>query len=113
MDEKMSAYCHHYHRAMSVVANRWTLEIVRALMAGASRFSELAAAIPGLSDRLLSERLKTLEAEEIVTRNVVPDTPVRVEYRLTPKGEDLHAAVAALAEWAGRWVTLEQAEATA
>ncbi len=111
MAGKLSPYCHHYHRAMEIVANRWTLEIVRALLAGASRFSELAAAIPGMSDRLLSERLKTLEAEGIVARSVIADTPVRVEYHLTDKGRDLGRAVTALSEWAARWVTPEEPEA--
>ncbi len=111
--DELSPYCHHYHRAMSIMANRWTLEIVRALLAGASRFSELSAAIPGLSDRLLSERLKTLEAERILTRSVVPETPVRVDYHLTEKGEDLAGAVGELAAWAERWVTREEAEASA
>ncbi len=113
MTGELSPYCHHYHRAMEVVANRWTLEIVRALLAGASRFSELAAAIPGLSDRLLSDRLKVLEAEGVLTRSVVPDTPVRVEYRLTEKGEDLGRAVAALSAWADRWVTPDETGAAA
>lgn len=111
MEGRMSPYCERYHRAMSVVANRWTFEIVRALLAGSSRFSEIGAAIPGLSDRLLSERLKTLEAEGIVARTVLPETPVRVEYHLTQRGTELVEPVAALAAWAERWIPLEQAEA--
>ncbi len=108
MTRRLTPYCHHYHRAMAIVANRWTLELVRALLAGASRFSELAAAIPGLSDRLLAERLRTLEAEGIVTRTVVPEMPVRVEYHLTPKGRELEPAVRALKAWAERWVSPEE-----
>lgn len=84
--------------------SRWTGEIVRALLAGATRFSEFTAAIPGLSDRLLSERLKDLEAEAIVIRTVVPAKPVRVEYRLTEKGEALASVVAALSAWADEWI---------
>lgn len=74
------------------------------MLAGRTRFSDIAAAVPGLSDRLLSERLKELEAEGVVERCVYPETPVRIEYRLTDKGRALESAVAAVAEWAEAWV---------
>ena len=102
--ETISTFCPRYHRAMEILGGRWTNEIVRALLGGASRFSEITGAIPGLSDRLLSERLKVLETEGVVTRTVVPDKPVRVEYRLTDKGRDLAGVVQALAHWAETWV---------
>lgn len=73
-------------------------------MAGRTRFSDLAATVPGLSDRLLSERLKELEAEGIVTRTVIPETPVRVEYGLTDKGRALTDVVVAVSAWAERWL---------
>ena len=111
--DELTPYCHHFHRAVEVVTRRWTPEIVRAMLAGAVRFSEFTAAIPGLSDRLLSERLKALEAEGILTRTVIPKTPVRIEYRLTEKGESLAKAVVAISEWADRWVTTEEVETPA
>lgn len=111
--DELTPYCHHFHRAVEVVTRRWTPEIVRAMLAGAVRFSEFTAAIPGLSDRLLSERLKALEAEGILTRTVIPKTPVRIEYRLTEKGESLAKAVVAISEWAERWVTTEEVEISA
>ena len=55
---------------------------------------------------MLSERLKDLEAEGIVTRHVRPDAPVRVEYELTDKGRDLQRALAAIGEWAERWIEM-------
>jgi DNA-binding HxlR family transcriptional regulator len=114
MDAKeLTPYCHHFHRAVEVVTRRWTPEIVRAMLAGAVRFSQFTAAIPGLSDRLLSERLKALETEGILTRTVIPETPVRIEYRLTEKGESLATAVVAISEWADRWVTVEEVAAPA
>ncbi|MDQ3958465.1 MAG: winged helix-turn-helix transcriptional regulator, partial [Actinomycetota bacterium] len=58
---------------------------------------------PGLSDRLLSERLKELEHEGIVERTVTPSTPVRIEYRLTDKGRALASVVRAVADWAETW----------
>jgi DNA-binding HxlR family transcriptional regulator len=108
---ELTPYCRHYHQAVQVIGQRWTPEIVRALLAGKIRFMEFTAAIPGLSDRLLSERLKMLEAEGIVTREVLPTKPVRIEYRLTSKGRGLARVVAELAAWAETWVTAEDAEA--
>lgn len=102
----ITTFCPRYHRAMEILGGRWTNEIVRALLGGATRFSEFTAAIPGLSDRLLSERLRSLEAEGLITRTVVPDKPVRVEYQLTDKGRDLADVVQALARWAETWVEL-------
>jgi DNA-binding HxlR family transcriptional regulator len=101
---ELSPFCPHFHRAVEIIGRRWTGAIVRALLAGATRFSEITAAVPGLSDRLCSERLKELEAEGIVVRRVIADTPVRVEYHLTDKGAALAGAVAELSAWAGTWV---------
>jgi len=60
--------------------------------------------VPGLSQRLLSERLKELEAEGLVTRTVYPETPVRIEYSLTEKGRDLAPVLSELHRWADRWL---------
>ena len=72
--------CSLYHRAVELVGKRWTGAILLVLMEGRLRFSEIRALVPDLSDRLLSERLKELEAEGIVRRNVIDEIPVRVEY---------------------------------
>lgn len=99
----LAPFCPAYTRAIEIVGRRWTGAIVRCMLAGATRFSEIVAAVPALSDRLLSERLKELEAEGIVERVVTPTTPVRIEYRLTDKGRALGAVVHAVAQWAERW----------
>ena len=99
-----AAFCPQFQRAVEVIGRRWTGAIVRALMSGACRFNEIAATIPGISDRLLSRRLKELEAEGIIERGVVASHPVRVEYRLTPMGDDLVPVFAAMGAWAERWV---------
>jgi DNA-binding HxlR family transcriptional regulator len=104
MKKKLSAFCPQYHRAIEILGRRWSGAIVRALLAGITRFSQLGAIIPGLSDRLLSERLKDLEAEGIVARTVAPETPVRIEYHLTAKGEALASVVSAVSAWAEEWV---------
>ena len=64
----------------------------------------VSGSIPDISDRMLAERLKELEQEEIVIRSVIPETPVRVEYALTPRGRALEPAVEALSKWAERWL---------
>ncbi len=109
--EAMSGFCPLYHRAIEIIGRRWTGAIIRALLSGDTRFTQIRSTIPGLSDRLLSERLKELEAEEIVERRVHPDTPVRVEYWLTPKGEALASVVEAASEWAEQWLVEESAAA--
>jgi DNA-binding HxlR family transcriptional regulator len=105
-----TAFCPVYHHAIELIGRRWTGAILRALLSGETRFSEVAATVPGLSDRLLSERLKELEGEGIVVRNVFPETPVRIEYRLTEKGEALNKVMEAVAVWAEEWVDPVQAE---
>jgi DNA-binding HxlR family transcriptional regulator len=102
--ESLTAFCPVYHRAVELIGRRWTGAILRVLLSGASRFSDVTAAVPGLSDRLLSERLKELEAEGIVTRTVIPETPVRIEYRLTEKGRALSGVMCAIAAWAEEWL---------
>lgn len=103
-DSTMSGFCPLYHRAIEIIGRRWTGAIVRALLAGDTRFCRIRSTIPGLSDRLLSERLKELEAEGIVDRRVIAETPVRIEYHLTPKGEALAAIVQSASAWAEQWL---------
>lgn len=101
---RITPFCPAYHRAIEIVGRRWNGEIIRALLAGKTRFSEITAVVPGLSDRLLAERLRDLEGEGIVTRTVLPETPVRVHYALTSKGKALASVVDALSEWAHDWL---------
>jgi len=96
--------CALYHRAVELVGKRWTGAILLVLLDGPLRFSEIRHLVPDLSDRLLSERLKELEAEEIVERRVLDGAPVRVEYGLTGKGLALEPAVRALKSWANAWL---------
>jgi DNA-binding HxlR family transcriptional regulator len=99
------ACCPRYHEAIEFLGKRWTGAIVRVLMHRSPlRFSEIAHAVPALSDRLLSERMKELEARGVVARTVVAGRPLRVEYALTPMGRELEPALAALEAWAQRWL---------
>jgi DNA-binding HxlR family transcriptional regulator len=107
MDEAshdFSHYCPKYEEAMSVLGKRWTGLILRALFSGCSRFSSICAYVPGLSDRLLSERLKELETIGVVERRVYAETPVRVEYVLSLKGEELRPVLDAVQAWADTWI---------
>ena len=103
-DHDLGPFCPHYHRAVELIGGRWTGAVLRALLSGVKRFTDLTKTIPGLSDRMLSQRLKELEAEGIVVRTVIPETPVRVEYSLTEKGRALQAAIEAVSGWADQWL---------
>ena len=96
--------CSAYHRAVELIGKRWTGAIVFVLLDGPLRFSEVKVLVPDLSDRLLSERMKELEAEGIVERQVMDELPVRVEYCLTTKGRALEPAVRSLKVWARSWL---------
>lgn len=87
---------------MQLLGKRWTGLIITTLIGGPKRFSEVEAMLP-VSGRLLSERLKELEAEGLVARQVFPAVPVRVEYSLTEKGRDMEPVIAAVRAWAERW----------
>ena len=95
--------CPHFHAAIELIGKRWTGAILCALTEGPLRFGEVARAVPGLSDRLLSQRLRELEDEGLVEREVEAGTPVRVTYSLTEKGAELEPAIGELKAWASRW----------
>jgi DNA-binding HxlR family transcriptional regulator len=98
--------CPHFHTAVELVGKRWTGAILYVLLRNGEpmRFSEIAHAVPDLSDRLLSERMKELESRGIVERRVTHSSPVRVEYALTERGRELDAAMAELKRWGDRWL---------
>lgn len=108
----LSAFCPRFHHAVELVGRRWTGAILRAMLSGRVRFSDLAATVPGLSDRLLSERLKELAAEGLIERTVGGEGG-RVEYHLTRKGLELTPVIEALSEWAETWVEVDEAAAAA
>src|SRR5512142_2523294 len=101
---RASGCCPFYHEAVELVGRRWTGAILRVLMDGPLRFSEIAQAVPELSDRLLSERMKELEARGIVERTVLSGPPLRVEYSLSQMGRELEPALGELERWAKRWL---------
>jgi DNA-binding HxlR family transcriptional regulator len=103
-DSDSVACCPLYHEAIELIGKRWTGAIISVLMHGPLRFSEIAHAVPELSDRLLSERIKELEARGLVARTVLAGPPVRVEYALTDMGRELEPALSELKTWGRRWL---------
>ena len=113
---KSTACCPFYHEAVEMIGRRWTGAIVEVLLQRDEplRFNEIAHAVPQLSDRMLSERLRELETRGVVVRDVDPGPPVKVTYALTSMGKGLGPALSALKEWArtlaarrGRWASFE------
>jgi DNA-binding HxlR family transcriptional regulator len=96
--------CPKYHKAIELIGRRWTGAIISAMLAGKSRYHEIRENVPDISDRMLAERLRELETEGVVERNVFPTTPVRIEYELTEKGRALEAAIVAIGNWANKWI---------
>ncbi|MGV3489329.1 MAG: winged helix-turn-helix transcriptional regulator [Tuberibacillus sp.] len=103
VDTKM---CPKFESAFEILGKRWTGLIIQSLLAGCHRFGDMSEMIPQMSDRMLVERLKELEAADIVKRTVYPETPVRIEYELTEKGKDLGAVMDQVQKWADKWVTI-------
>lgn len=103
-------YPESFQHALDVLGKRWTVFILFALGQGPARFGELAGRVQVIGDRMLSERLKELEAEGLVERRVFAEVPARVEYRLTPKGDALRPVYEVIAQWAREWIDGAQDE---
>ena len=97
------AICPKYEHAIQLLGKRWTGLLLYALLEGPQRFCELTTTVEGLSDRVLSDRLRELEMEGVIERIVYPQIPVRVEYQLTEKGRALGPVVDAIHQWAEHW----------
>jgi DNA-binding HxlR family transcriptional regulator len=104
VNPQSSELCPKFHEAVELIGRRWSGAVIRLLIDGRRRYSDLRDAVPDISDRMLSERLKELEAAGIVRRIVTPQTPVRVEYELTEKGRALEPPLRSLGEWASVWI---------
>lgn len=95
--------CRRLAGVMEIVGKRWSGGILLALGTGAERFSEVERRVAGLSGRMLSVRLRDLEAAGLVDRQVEPTTPVSVRYRLSERGVDLLRSLQPMANYARRW----------
>ncbi len=95
--------CKHASRLLEVVGQRWSASVLLALARGAARFSEVIAAVEGLSARMLTLRLKQLESAGLVSRTVIPTTPVTIDYQLTEQGFDLVESLGSISDYVRRW----------
>lgn len=95
--------CSELHHSIELIGKRWTGAIVSVMLSGANHACDIRKAVPGLSDRLLTERLRELEAAGIVRRDVTDARPPIVEYELTPKGRALGPVLDSLSEWSASW----------
>lgn len=102
VDDEWKRYCPSFHQTVELLGRRWNGVILHALMAQAERFGEIRAVIPGLSDRLLTERLRELEREGFLSR-VRPCTSTAPRYVLTAKGQSLRPVLDAISSWAADW----------
>lgn len=99
-----AASCRQFQHTVELIGRRWSGAILYEMFGGASRFSDIRDRVPGLSDRLLSERLRELEAEGLVSREVIPDVPVQVRYTLTRSAHELLPAIQMLVDWGHKWL---------
>jgi DNA-binding HxlR family transcriptional regulator len=97
-------YCPYYAVAGDILTRRWAPMVLRALVTGPKRFGEIAAAIPDMTDKLLSQRLKDLGEQGLVERFLGSGRPPRVEYRLTEKGAALGEILLDINRWALKWI---------
>lgn len=96
--------CPKFEATLTLIGKRWTGLIIRVLLSGDKRFKEIKEFIPELSDRMLTKRLKELEAAGVLSRHVYPEMPVRIEYALTEKGRNLEPILNEIQNWAERWM---------
>jgi DNA-binding HxlR family transcriptional regulator len=106
-DSKM---CPRFEKATELLSKRWVSLIVYTLISGPRRFSEIEDSLSNLSGKMLSERLKELEIEGIIKREVFPETPVRIEYSLTDKGQALGPIFGEIAKWSSEWIQIENSD---
>jgi DNA-binding HxlR family transcriptional regulator len=102
--------CVRFHAAIELIGTRWSGAILRAMFTGAHRYAQIRAAVAGVSDTMLAQRLRTLETEGLIERRVIPTSPVQVEYHLTEMGRDLEPALDAVITWSHKWIPLPDTE---
>ncbi|EWG11246.1 winged helix-turn-helix transcriptional regulator [Cytobacillus firmus] len=98
-----SLICPRFEKAIGILSQRWTGLIIYQLLNGPQRFCSIESSI-GISGKVLSDRLKDLENEGIVKRNVFPETPVRIEYSLTEKGLAMEPLMKEIEKWSQTWL---------
>ncbi|WHZ01015.1 helix-turn-helix domain-containing protein [Neobacillus sp. YX16] len=103
---KQPTICPKFEKAISLLSQRWSALVIYQLLSGSQRFTEIQSAI-GISGKVLSDRLKDLEHQGVVKREVIPETPVIIEYSLTEKGRSLEPVLREIESWSQHWVKPE------
>ena len=96
---------------VQLIGNKWKLLILRNLMARPWRFNEMLRSLPGISQKVLTDNLRALEADGIITRTAFPEVPPRVEYALSPLGESMRPIMGALETWGRDYQRMVREEA--
>ncbi|CAM3586807.1 helix-turn-helix domain-containing protein [Paenibacillus lupini] len=96
--------CPKYEAAADILGKKWTGLIIRVMLGGPKRFKEIKEQIPEMSDKMLTDRMKELESQNIIKRTVYPEMPVRIEYELTPKGRELQPVIESIQNWGEHWM---------
>ena len=99
--------CPRFEKALMLLNHRWNTLLIYQLLDGPQRYSTIKNQL-SISSRVLTERLKELETEEIVLRTVIPSTPVVIEYELTEKGYAITPVLKAIEEWSSKWITIAE-----
>lgn len=104
---KQLAICPKFEKAISLLSQRWTALVIYQLLSGPQRFNEIQSAI-GISGKVLSDRLKELEHQGLIKREVIPNTPVIIEYSLTEKGYSMEPILKSIENWSQTWIKIEE-----
>lgn len=103
IDTEKYNICPKFEAAFELLGKKWTGLIIKTLLSGKRRFTDILETIPNISARMLTERFKELEKEGIIIREVFPETPIRIEYELSEKGKALEAVMNEIQNWAEKW----------
>lgn len=95
--------CRLFQSAAELAGRKWSAAVLLAMARGAERFTEVRGLVDGVTDRVLAVRLKELEQQDLITRSVIPTTPVQVRYELTRQGRELIAILQPLVNWGVKW----------
>ncbi|WP_326567507.1 helix-turn-helix domain-containing protein [Amycolatopsis rhabdoformis] len=107
-EEEVHRVCTRFHAAIELIGTRWTGAILRAVFTGHHRYAQIRAAVPGVSDTMLAQRLRKLEEEGLLDKRVLTTTPLQVEYHLTAKSQDLEPVLDAVIAWSHKWIPLPE-----
>ena len=92
----------------AIISNKWKTIILRELLTGTKRYNELTRSVVGISSKVLTQNLRDLESDGIISRTVYPEVPPKVEYTLTDKGNDLKPVIEAMRSFGIKYKELEK-----